>query len=115
MRCPHDHRSVPVRGSYDVTAMCLWATGFNFLQICLCAELNKIVEATMPVNRYDDRKVSLWRLHGNGDLDVVRAWSEGKCNQGIIKNLLRIKHDFSNQGIRGQSFEQFKTFKPNSR
>ena len=24
-RCPHDHRAVPVRGSYDVTAMCLRA------------------------------------------------------------------------------------------
>ena len=27
----------------------------------------------MPVNPYDDRKVSLQRLHGNGDLDMVRA------------------------------------------
>ena len=26
MRCPHDHRAVPVRGSYGVTAMCLRAT-----------------------------------------------------------------------------------------
>ena len=28
---------------------------------------------------------------------------------------VRITHDFSNRGIRGQSFEQFKTFEPNSR
>ena len=28
----------------------------------------------MPVNPYDDRKVSLRRPHGNGDLDIVRAW-----------------------------------------
>ena len=27
----------------------------------------------MPVNLYDDRKVSLRRPHGNGDLDIVRA------------------------------------------
>ena len=29
----------------------------------------------MPVNPYDDCKVSLRRLHGNGDLDIVRASS----------------------------------------
>ena len=73
LRCPYDHRAVPVRGSYDVTAMCLRATGLRFFQICHCAELNKIVEATMPVNPYDDRKVSLRRPHGNGDLDIVQA------------------------------------------
>ena len=27
----------------------------------------------MPVNLYDDRKVSLRRPHGNGDLDIVRT------------------------------------------
>ena len=27
----------------------------------------------MPVNRYDDPKVSLRRPHGNGDLDIIRA------------------------------------------
>ena len=27
----------------------------------------------MPVNPYDDRKVSLRRPHGNGDFDIVRA------------------------------------------
>ena len=43
--------------------------------LCHCAELNKIVEATMPVNPYDDRKVSLRRPHGNGDLDIVGASS----------------------------------------
>ena len=63
-RCPHDHRAVPIRGSYDVTAMCLRATGLRFFQICHCAELNKIVEAMMPVNPYDVRKVTLWRSHG---------------------------------------------------
>ena len=52
------------------------STGYGlkiFFQICHCAELNKIVEAMMPVNPYDDRKVSLRRSHRNGDLDIVRA------------------------------------------
>ena len=81
LRCPHDHRAVPVRGSYDVTAICLRATGLRFFQICHCAELNKIVEATMPVNPYDDRKVSLRRPHGNGDLDIVGAsYTRRKAN-----------------------------------
>ena len=72
---------MPVRGSYDVTVMCLRATGLLFFQICHCAELNKIVEATMPVNPYDDRKVSLWRRYGNGDLDIVRAmYTRRKAN-----------------------------------
>ena len=68
VRCPHDYRVVPVLGSYDVTVMCLRA--YDFFRF---AELNKIEEATMPVNPYDDRKVSLRRPHGNGDLDIVRA------------------------------------------
>ena len=46
---------------------------YDVFQICHSAELNKIVEATMPVNPYDDRKVSLRRPQGNGDLDIVRA------------------------------------------
>ena len=61
MRCPHDHHAVPVRGSYNVTAMCLRAMGLQFFQICHYAELNKIIEATMPVNPHDDRTFSLPR------------------------------------------------------
>ena len=81
LHCPHDHRAVPIRGSYDVTAMCLRATGLRFFRICHCAELNKIVEATMPVNPYDDRKVSLRRPHGNGDLDIVgTSYTRRKAN-----------------------------------
>ena len=72
---------MPVRGSYDVTAMCLRATGLQFFQICHCAELNKIVETTMPVNPYDDRKVSLRRLHRNSDLDIVgESYTRRKAN-----------------------------------
>ena len=44
-------------------AMFLQARGMGFFIICHSAELNKIVEATMPMNPYDDRKVSLQRLH----------------------------------------------------
>ena len=70
---------MPVRGSYDVTAM--WLRAYDFFQICHCAELNKIVEATMPVFPYDDRKVSLRRRYGNGDLDIVRAsYTRNKAN-----------------------------------
>ena len=40
-----------------------------------------MVEATIPVNPYDDCKVSLWRPHGNGDLDIVRAsYTRHKAN-----------------------------------
>ena len=81
MRCPHDLHAVPILGLYNVTAMCLRATGLRFFQICHCAELNKIVEATMPVNLYDDRKVSLRRPHINGDLDMVLAsYTRRKAN-----------------------------------
>ena len=35
----------------------------------------------MSVNLYDDRKVSLRRPHGNGDLDMVRAsYTRRKAN-----------------------------------
>ena len=54
---------------------------YDLFQICHCAELNKIVEATMPVNPYDDRKVSLQRPHGNSDLDIIRAsYTRRKAN-----------------------------------
>ena len=35
----------------------------------------------MPVNPYDDGKVSLRRLHGNGDLDIVlTSYTRRKAN-----------------------------------
>ena len=35
----------------------------------------------MPVNPYDDRKVSLRRRYGNGDLDIIRAlYTRRKAN-----------------------------------
>ena len=59
-----------------VRCHCDVSTGYGptiFFQICHCAELKKIVEATMPVNPYDDREVPQRRPHGNGDLAIVRA------------------------------------------
>ena len=54
---------------------------YVFFKICHCAELHKIVEATMPVNPHDDRKVSLRRPHGNDDLDIVGAsYTRRKAN-----------------------------------
>ena len=59
--------TIPVRGPYGDRTMSLRCVyrlrAYDFFQICHCAELNKIVEATMPVNPYDDRKVSLRRPH----------------------------------------------------
>ena len=79
--CPYDHLTVPEQGLYDVTAICLRATGLRFFQICHWTELNKIVEATMPVSPYDLRKVSLRRPQGNGDLDILRAsYTRRKAN-----------------------------------
>ena len=66
VRCPYEDRTMSLRCVYGLRA-------YDFFQICHCAELNKIVEATMPVNPYDDRKVSLRRPHGNGDLDIVHV------------------------------------------
>ena len=86
---------MPVWGSYDVTAMCLRAYDF-FFQICHCAELNKIVEATMLVNPYDDRKVSLQRPHGNSDLDIVRAsYTRRKANvtEALGANMVKSQAD----------------------
>ena len=35
----------------------------------------------MPVKSYVDSMVSLWRQHGNGDLDIVRAsYTRRKAN-----------------------------------
>ena len=35
----------------------------------------------MPVNPYNDRKVSLLRLHGNVNLDIIRAsYTRRKAN-----------------------------------
>ena len=77
----HDQRAVSVPGSSDLPAMCLRATGLPFFKLRHNAELNKIVEATMPVNPYDDCRVSLRCFHVKGDLDIVNS-SEG--NQSIL-------------------------------
>ena len=74
VRCPYGDRTMSLRCVYGLRA-------YDFFRICHCAELNKIVEATMPVNPYDDCKVSLRRPHGNGDLDIVRpSYTRRKAN-----------------------------------
>ena len=73
LQCPQDQSAIPVRGSCDLLAMFLWATGLRFFKMCHSAELNKIVQATMSVNPYDDRRVSYGDAHGKGDLDIVWA------------------------------------------
>ena len=66
VQCPYGDHAMSLRCVYGLRA-------YDVFQICHCAELNKILEATLPVNTYDDRKVSLTRPHGNGNLDIVRA------------------------------------------
>ena len=40
----------------------------------------------MPVNPYDDCKVSLRRTHGNDELDIVRA-SYTRCKANVTEAL----------------------------
>ena len=47
--------------------MYLRATGLRFFKICHRVDLNKIVEAAMPMNPYDDDWVSLWWPNGKDD------------------------------------------------
>ena len=44
----------------------------------------------MPVNLYDDRKVSLRRPHGNGDLDIFGA-SYTRRNANVTEALMNLK------------------------
>ena len=84
VRCPYGDRTMSLRCVYGLRA-------YDFFQICHCAELNKIVEATMPVNPYDDRKVSLRRPHGNDDLDIVRvSYSRSTCKANVTESLIVI-------------------------
>ena len=57
------------------------------------AELTKIVEATMPMNPYDDRRAYLRWPHGKGDFDIVNP-SEGKCNRGISSTVYTGRRTF---------------------
>ena len=48
----------------------------------------------MPVNPYDDRKVSLRRPHGNGDLDIVRAsYTRRKANVTEALESLKLQNN----------------------
>ena len=86
MCCPHNQRVMSVRGSCDLSAMTLWPTSLRFFKICHSEELSKIMEATMSLNPYHDRTVSLRRPHRKGYLDIANS-SEGKCNRGITDRI----------------------------
>ena len=82
LRCPHDHRAVPVRGLCNVTPMCLQATGLLFFgsNWSLC-DVKQNSRGHDALNPYDGHKVSLRRLHRNGDFDIVRAsYTRRKAN-----------------------------------
>ena len=52
----------------------------------------------MPVNPYDDRKVTLRRPHGNGDLDIVwTSYTRRKANVTEALNLIYFftKHTYA--------------------
>ena len=89
VRCPYRDRTMSLRCVYR-------QRGYDFFQICHCAEFNKIVETTMPINPYDDRKVSLRRPHGNGDLDIVRA-SYSRCKANVTRHKQAISSKQINQ------------------
>ena len=58
-----------------------WLRAYDFFQFCHCAELNKIVEATMSIYMYDNPKVFLRRPHRNSDLDIIQAlYTRPKAN-----------------------------------
>ena len=73
VRCLHNQGAMPVRGLCDLPAMYLRATGLCLFKNLSSAELNKIVEATMTMNLYDNCRVFLRWPHENDDLDIVRA------------------------------------------
>ena len=56
LRCPHDQLAVPVQWSCDASYD--MSTGLQFFKNGHGAELNKIVEARMPVNPFNDRRPS---------------------------------------------------------
>ena len=54
-------------------ALYLRATGLRFFQNLSEFGVNKIVDATMPVNPYDDDWVSLRWPNGKDDFEIVQA------------------------------------------
>ena len=74
-----------------VPVMCQRHSGLRFFKVYQSAELNKIVEAMMLVNPYDDCRVSVRSTHGNYDSDIVRAsYTRRKaiCYRGKTDNKL---------------------------
>ena len=76
-RSPCGARTGIVRCHCDVSTG-YWLTIFSNLSLCGVKQNRR---GHMPVNPYDDRKVSLRRPHGNGNLDIVRAsYTRRKAN-----------------------------------
>ena len=73
--CPHDQRAVCVRDhAISLGCTCIYRLqACDFFKICQSAELNKIKEATMPVNPYNVDWVSLRWPNGKDALDIVPA------------------------------------------
>ena len=55
---------------WTMRSTCDVSTGLRFFQNLPECRVNKIVEASMPVNPYDDEWVP---ANGKDDLDIVRA------------------------------------------
>ena len=56
----------------------------------------------MSVNPYDNRKVSLRRPHGNGDLDIVGAsYTRRKANvtEALFRSFLNFIHQTINKAL----------------
>ena len=75
--------------------MSLWATGLQFFKICHFVELNKIIEATAPMNPYDNHMApcclntkATWNGR-YGHLMGPVSPSQAKCNIGIRNLILR--------------------------
>ena len=86
MRCPQDHFAVPVPGSYDVTAMCLTATGLQFfsnLSLCGVKQNRRGHDACQSVPLSQDLPAEAARKLSFGQCTGVVYSSEGKCNRGI--------------------------------
>ena len=64
MPCPYRDCAIYLRCVYELRI---------FQHLSYWGVINNIVEATMPMNPYDDCTVYLWWPHGKGDCDIIQA------------------------------------------
>ena len=74
--------------------------------------ISSLVKLLGLISRFPTNEL---RVATNAQIRLVNDNIFSYVVQECLRNLVRITHEFSNRGIRGQSFEQFKTFEPNSR